>query len=431
MRTDMKAKWLAGALALAYGFGAQALEVAGGLVVDLNMANVTGVAEGAYIGTWVNQATGADKVGDFVPVNAGKGGKFARVNGVPAVLFEGNADSTMWCPDALPATVVGADTWSAEAWIYNPSLTQSTETYFSWTYRGSANKCMEMRYGTDNGNAIEHHSNNIGWNGIPAENAWHHVAITRAANGDEVLYLDGVRRSAKDKYTALDLPTGGNFHIGGVKNGSATGNFDGGMFFSGYLGMIRVHSDGLTAAQVRANYEAERATFQDVWTGTTGAWRDAANWQGGRVPTQAAVVANGGVATISDNVALAGLAIDDGGVVVDGGALSLTLSGTAPLSSGTGTGALTVKSGSYTGPTVATAGAGGGGTFTLAAGQSGCGDVRHLRLVPRGARFGRDGRARRERRHAHVRRLVADRDGRRPRYADDQRRLRQLDGFRP
>ena len=41
------------------------------------------------------------------------------------------------------------------------------------------------------------------------------------------------------------------------------------------------------------------------------------------------------------------------------------------FSSGTGTGALTVKSGSYTGPTVATAGAGGGGTFTLAAGQSG------------------------------------------------------------
>ena len=73
-------KGFVGALALACGFGVSAVEVAGNLVVDLNMSNVTGIAEGGYIGTWVNQATGADKVGDFVPVNEGKGGKFARVN---------------------------------------------------------------------------------------------------------------------------------------------------------------------------------------------------------------------------------------------------------------------------------------------------------------------------------------------------------------
>ena len=91
-------------------FSAEALEVAGSLVVDLNMSNVTGVSEGGFIGGWANQATGSDKVGNFVPVNAGVGGVFSRAaHGVPAVLFNGNADSVMWCSDALPATVVVSD----------------------------------------------------------------------------------------------------------------------------------------------------------------------------------------------------------------------------------------------------------------------------------------------------------------------------------
>ena len=323
-------KGLLGAVVGAVGLGVQALEVGGSLVVDLNMSSLAGLAEGTTIGTWANRATGADRVGDFVAVNAGQGGKFSTATGVPAVRFDGNAETAMWCPDALPATVVGSDSWTAEVWIYNPSLTQGIETYLSWTYRGSANKCMEMRYGTDNNNAIEHYSNNIGWGGVPNANSWHHIAITRDAAGNEVLYVDGAARVRKDNYTQLDLPTGGNFYLGGVKNTNAQGAFDGNMFFSGYLATVRVHADGLTAEQVRANYLAEAADFQNVWAGADGLWTDAANWAGGRVPSNAAVFPNGGVATITGDVALDGLSLGQGGIVVDGG--SLTYKGASDLS---------------------------------------------------------------------------------------------------
>lgn len=363
-------KGFLGAVVGAVGLGVQALEVGGSLVVDLNMASLAGQAEGATIGTWANRATGADRVGDFVAVNAGQGGKFSTATGVPAVRFDGNAETAMWCPDALPATVVGGDSWTAEVWIYNPSLTQGIETYLSWTYRGSANKCMEMRYGTDNNNAIEHHSNNIGWGGVPSANNWHHIAITRDAVGNEVLYVDGAARVRKDNYTQLDLPAGGNFYLGGVKNTDAQGGFDGNMFFSGYLATVRVHTDGLTAEQVRANYLAEMAAFQDVWAGADGLWTEAANWSGGRVPSHAATFPNGGVATVTGDVTLDDLVLHRGGVAVDGGSFTYKGSGDLRLNNGDEDTTFAVRAGSFVSE-ASCRGVAGGGEATITFGAPG------------------------------------------------------------
>lgn len=374
-------------------FSAEALEVAGSLVVDLNMSNVTGVSEGGFIGVWANQATGSDKVGNFVPVNAGAGGVFSRAaHGVPAVLFNGNADSVMWCSDALPATVVGSDSWTAEVWICNPSLTQGIETFFSWTYRGSGNKCMEMRYGTDNGNAIEHYGNNIGWNGVPVADVWHHVVITRDGSGNEALYVDGAKRITKDAYTALDIPTGGNFHIGGVKNGSSTGGFDGNMFFSGYIAAIRVHTDGLTAEQVWSNYAEESFAYQNVWGGSDGLWSEGGNWLGGSVPTDAAAFSQGGTATITGDVALKMLNLASGTVKVDGGSFAFTgQTGTIILNGGVLPSSLDVASGAFTSQDAPVEGATSVGTFTLRVGTPGAADDTATALFNKGLNLAHGG----------------------------------------
>ncbi len=334
------------------GMRAFALETAGSLIVKLDMSNLSTTTDGAYIGSWTNQATGDDAVGNFEPCTAGKGAKYvADAGGRPGVYFGGSGDYAMECASELPATVIGSGDWSAEAWIYTPTLLAS-KTYFTWTRRGGGNQLIEMRYGTDGGNAIEHHSNNIGWGGtIPPASDWHHIAITRDASGNENLYVDGFRVNGKDNYTALNIRDNGRFTLGGTK--ADNGNFDGGLLYTGYIGAIRVHSGTLTAAQVLANYNEEKESYKRIWNGGTGTWDTASEWTSGGVPGNASSVlfSKGGTATIDGtDVAIKSVNLEDGTLVVDnGGSLAINADGNINLAKGTAAtnGVLWIKNGSF------------------------------------------------------------------------------------
>ena len=298
------------------------LETAESLIVDINVASLSALADGATVSEWPNRATGDLATAAFAPCTAGKGPVYrVDAGGHPGVYFAGSADSTMESPTALPATILGGETWSAEAWFYTPTLPSSGKTYFTWSRRGGGNQLVELRYGNDGGNAVEHHSNNVGWNGIPSAGSWHYFAITRDATGTEDLYVDGVRQNGKSNYTALNVRNNGLFTIGGTKGDG--GAFDGGLLYTGYLGAVRVHAGTLTAAQVAANYAEERGAYQCFWKGNDADWSAAGEWTTGRLPgeTDVARFVDGGTATVDGGaVTVRGVDLTKGAVVVDGGA---------------------------------------------------------------------------------------------------------------
>jgi len=140
--------------------------------------------------------------------------------------------------------------------VRNPTL-ESPEDQLSWTDRGNwtsgaEGKCMEIRYCGDINNGVEHYGGtyNVPWNGngygIPLVGVWHHIAITRAADGTEKLYSDGVL------YTTKALPTlnlrddNAPFALGGVNE---AGSWN--MLFSGSLARVRVYDGTLTEIYAR------------------------------------------------------------------------------------------------------------------------------------------------------------------------------------
>ena len=319
----MRVAWACGALWC--GGAAAALETADELLIDLDAARVTDVADGAAPGAIPN----AGVVGGMFVPRAGEVGAVyaANVAGRPAFTFSGTAG--IMTNTVLPDTrVTGNAPWSVEAWVYNVDIqpSSSEETYFSWTPRegleSNARTVMECRYGRDNNNAFEHYTSNGEWDGhMPLAGVWHHLCATYGADGVERVYVDGHPRSSKAH--ALRLAADGAFTLGGVwvRGGAYWGHP-----FSGALAKLRVHAGTLTAAQVRANYLAEVGTSLNRWVGADGAdWQEAANWSQGRVPANEAVIDAGGRARVAqEDAAVASLQLPEGRLEVAGATLAVT-----------------------------------------------------------------------------------------------------------
>ena len=376
---------MVGAVAAAMSANAD-LQWEGNRLVNLDMASLSSLTNGETVSAWANSG---DLGGTFVPAVSGQGAVYqTSVGGAAAVTFAASTNSVMTNTVLPPSQILGSGVWSAEIWVRNPTL-EATEDQLSWTDRGNwtsgaEGKCMEIRYCGDLYNGVEHYGGtyNIPWNGngygIPLAGVWHHVAITRAADGTEKLYSDGVLFTTK-VLTTLDLrDDDAPFALGGVKeSGSWT------MLFSGSLGRVRVYDGTLTDAQVLNNYQFERAGFQSVWTGASGTplpWSDSANWASGNVGVDNGTVwiDNGGIAVLTNSVSLNHLYPAAGGLVVSNGA-TLALQGKSSVYLGNGSAfALTVADGRFNIPGNGAIGlfmADSGGSATVAVGGSGASAV--------------------------------------------------------
>ncbi len=317
----MRAAWACGIL---WCGAAGALETAGDLLLDLDAARVTEVADGAALGVIPNAGAVG---GSFVPRAGAAGAVYsADVAGRPAFTFTDTA--SIMTNTVLPdARVTGHAPWSVEAWVYNPALSTSHETYLSWTPRGgladNARTVMECRYGVDsNVAAVEHYTTNGEWGGrVPLTGLWHHVCATYDADGVERVYVDGHLRTSKA--IALRLATDGAFTLGGVWVREGGGYW--GCAFSGALAKLRVHDGTLTSAQVWANYREEVGTSLNRWIGADGAnWQDAANWSQGQVPANDAVIDAGGRVRVTQDAAVRSLQLPEGHLEVAGATLAVT-----------------------------------------------------------------------------------------------------------
>ncbi len=307
-----------------------AIHTAGTLLVDVRVSDLSGLSNNDKVTSWpCNGSVG----GSFVPAVSGQGAVYqTSVLGAPAVTFAASANSVMTNTVLVPSSILGANPWSAEIWVINPTL-ENPEDQFSWTQRagagwgtGNEGSCMEIRYCADGGNGVEHYgAPNIPWSGNPpAAGVWHHIAITRDPGGTERLYADGVLLTTKT--TTLNLrDNGAPFAMGGVWEGNWA------MLFSGSLAKVRVHSGTLSDADVLNNYQFERGIFEPRWTGAAGValpWADPANWENGYVAAAGDQfrIDNGGIAVLTQSVgtALSLLAASGGLTTGNGAALAVS-----------------------------------------------------------------------------------------------------------
>ncbi|MBP7636873.1 MAG: autotransporter-associated beta strand repeat-containing protein [Kiritimatiellae bacterium] len=289
------------------GAGAQTIRTAGELFVHLDAAQVTGVAEGAPVPVWPNLGS----LDDFVPAVAGQGATYAAdIGGAAALQFNGAPGCAMAqaghtgnaTKGGVPLSILGTNAWSAEVWVFNP-VGSGIETLLTWTSRrdGGDRRMMEMRYGSDLNNAVEHWMRNMGWNiGLPAYGQWHHVACTRDEACVNRLYLDGRLVNTLDMggVNMLNLATNNAlFAVGAVDTGNG---WD--YPLSGAIAVVRVHDGTLSAEDVKHNFTVEGGRFGGLWQAAgTAAWNEPANWAAGAPPAFGQpVYLNGGGTAVYD-----------------------------------------------------------------------------------------------------------------------------------
>lgn len=308
------------------------IQKAGMLLIDLNATDVAGVGENGKVSSWANRATTDGGLGDsFKPAVAGQGPVFKTYAGASAVYFAGSANSILTGMVAS-AHVTGTKSWTLETWINTPVL-GGTSSYFSWTYRIATapnNRLFEARWTSDAGNAIEHYSNNVGWNNrLPIANQWHHIVFTRRESDKmEFIYVDGSLVTELQR-PDVNILTDGIFILGGTQNSGRTG-FE--LFATTYISQLRLHSGFMSQEAATANYLAERGTYgqnaqaDSVWAGAAGQplpWESAANWQNGLTAgtLSRTFITNNGLVTLTSNIGtLAALIPSRGGLTLSGSA---------------------------------------------------------------------------------------------------------------
>ncbi len=203
------------------------------LYVDLRASDL---ASGAIV--WTNRASS----GNFT--NDGTGVPIYTTNaGVSAVLLNGANEYK----GPTASLLAGSAPRTIEVWVNNPSVSDE-ETIVALGRRGNTDYNFAFNYGSNGGwGGLAMWADDMGWNGIPTANAWHHLVVT--ADGTNILlYADGALKNS-----AIKTPT---TPVGPIWIGSQTADFINPKsgWFSGYLNSVRIYTGVLSSNAVAANY---------------------------------------------------------------------------------------------------------------------------------------------------------------------------------
>ena len=181
-----------------------------------------------------------------------------QVDGANAVVFDGIND--YFNGPASVAGIEGNGDVSIEAWVLNPWLA-GEETVLAWGKRGGPDGSnMSFNYGTNPSyGAVGHWGGaDLGWNGAPTRDQWHHLVYTYDGTTQRV-YANGVEKNS-EVLTPLSISAGNPIRLASQTEGdgvTSTGALRGSLA----LGKVRIHDGALTAANVLNNYELEKAAF--------------------------------------------------------------------------------------------------------------------------------------------------------------------------
>jgi hypothetical protein len=252
------------------------IQSAGTLFVNVD---ATGAAEGPLTSIPNTGTLG----GAFAATGpAGEAPVIATVGSTKGIQMDGNdflqlmTAATGGTPIMAPAELTGLNpTRSIEVWAYNPALA-GEETLVSWGRRGGGpdGSNMSFNYGSDfRWGAVGHWGNqDQGWNnngGGPAAGRWHHLVYTY--DGDETrVYSDGAFQNGEyvgpdriNTHPNTPILIGAQSELDTVINDGVTTRVTPGLRFTGTIAKVRIHDGVLTAEQIAANYNAERASFVD------------------------------------------------------------------------------------------------------------------------------------------------------------------------
>jgi hypothetical protein len=232
---------------------APAAAVAGELVVSLDARDPSAGSE-----IWTNQGT----MGNFTRIGKPK---LATAGGQPAVQFNGTSDAYRSASN-VPPSIAGDHARSIEVWAYNAALDSTEECMVAWGHRGESLNNMAFSWGSGGGfSAVTHYDEDMSWGDeSPAAGQWHHLVYTYDGKTAKI-YDNGTERGSQDFKLATAAGNRMNIAVENSRAGDPLfeSEWDPNwpLALSGSIAMVRVHSGALTADQVKANFNANKARF--------------------------------------------------------------------------------------------------------------------------------------------------------------------------
>jgi hypothetical protein len=255
--------WPVAVFLSAFAGQGQAIEVAGGLLVDLSAADFTTGAT-----TWNNNASLGAFTATGTPTSR-------TINGAPAVFFDGHGDYFSSSVTTSSATTIeGSGDRTVEVWVWNANA-HPVETMVSWGQRGATGTLAAFGYGTNSQwGAVDHWSTPaIGWDSVAVHGAaavqtanipqlgqWNHLTYVQTGTQTRV-YTNGVLSNSEN--ATINTTANRLIRLGAVNNtgGAIFSAESNGGALTGGIGQVRIHEGALTAAQIATNYNLELSTY--------------------------------------------------------------------------------------------------------------------------------------------------------------------------
>lgn len=238
--------------------GADAAQIAGNLLVELNASDFTNG------NPWPQSTANGVPViaGDFAPTGTPKR---ETISGATAVVLDGYGEYFTG-PVTTSALHGPLATHSVEYWVYQGNA-DIEEAVVSWGHRGGS---------PDGSMAGFRYSNHVAWGavarwgspdmgfapvntGTPVTGTWHHIVVTYDG-GTQRIYVDGVLNATEA--ALLDAKDSRPILVGAEWENTTTVAGDG-LKYSGAIGKIRIHSGVLSASQIADNHALERPLYRN------------------------------------------------------------------------------------------------------------------------------------------------------------------------
>ena len=154
----------------------------------------------------------------------------------------------------------GTGDWTMEVWV-NQSVATGSQTILGKFDPGGLSADISYAIRVLNGNVRADYSNgstsiSTANYALPA-NTWTQLVyvFTNVANNNVITYVNGVQQSTTTHSFASILNTSANLYLGSYNNGEYP------QWFNGRIGVTRLYSSALSAADVLKNYNADKGKY--------------------------------------------------------------------------------------------------------------------------------------------------------------------------